>query len=240
MIIDIHNHVGLSRDGGWSRIEDIMANMATYKIKKVALFAIDEKGYEPTYKAQNTKVIEVCNRYPDKLIAFVRVVPAAGRAAVQEFKRCLKLGVKGLKMKMSYGHDPKDSQHLLDLIANRNDFPVIIHTAHDEHSQPRLWEPVIARYPNVNFIMAHGGKDRYHQCNDVAMKHPNAYIDTSTLSYNRTRYTYANAGAGKIVFASDYPYSHPAMELIKIKLLVKDKKDLDLILYKNATRLLGL
>jgi predicted TIM-barrel fold metal-dependent hydrolase len=143
-------------------------------------------------------------------------------------------------MKMSYGFDPKEAKGILDLIAQRSDFPVIVHTAHDEHSQPRLWEPVMARYPKINFIMAHGGKDRYRQCAEVAMKHPNIYIDTSTLSYNRTRYTYAQVGAGKIVFASDYPYSHPAIELKKIQLLVKDKRDLGLILYKNAARLLGL
>ena len=44
MIIDIHNHVGLSRDGGQSRIEDILANMKTYKIGKLVLFAIDEEA----------------------------------------------------------------------------------------------------------------------------------------------------------------------------------------------------
>ncbi|MCK5083092.1 MAG: amidohydrolase family protein, partial [Candidatus Omnitrophica bacterium] len=62
----------------------------------------------------------------------------------------------------------------------------------------------------------------------------------STLSYNRTRHTYAYVGAAKILFASDYPYSHPAIELQKIQLLVKNKKDLELILYKNAACLLGL
>lgn len=240
MIIDLHNHLGLSQDGGFSKIEDVLANMTTYKIAKVALFAIDEEGYEPTYKKQNAKVISVQEAHPDKIIAFARIVPSAGSLAVEEFKRCLKKGVKGLKMKMSYGLDPKDAKAVLDLIADRGDFPVIIHTAHDEHSQPKLWEPIIARYPKINFIMAHGGKDRYRQCNEVAIKHKNAYIDTSTLSFNRTRYTYVTAGPGKIVFASDYPYSHPAIELTKMRLLVKDKKDLNAILYQNATRLLGL
>ena len=240
MIIDMHNHVGLSQDGGHSRIEDILENMNTYKIVKEVLFAIDEKGYQPTYREQNSKVIALRDKYPDRIIAFVRIIPSAGKAAVQEFKRCCKLGVRGLKMKMSYGNDPRDARCILDLIGDRSDFPVVVHTAHDEHSQPRLWEPVFARYPKINFIMAHGGKDRYRQCTEVAVKHPNVYIDTSTLSYNRTRYTYQHAGPEKIVFASDYPYSHPGIELKKVQLLVKDKKDRNLILYKNASRLLGL
>ena len=240
MIIDIHNHIGLSRDGGHSKLEDVIENMAAYKINRTVLFAIDEEGYEPTFKAQNDKVIAARDQYPDKIIAFARIVPSEGRAAVQEFKRCCKLGVKGLKLKMSNGLDPKDAKCILDLIADRSDFPIVIHTAHDEHSQPRVWKPVITHYPKINFILAHGGKDRYRQCNELAMKYPNVYIDTSTLSYNRTRYSYANAGPEKILFASDYPYSHPGIELKKMQLLIKNKKDLDLILYKNAVRLLGL
>ena len=240
MIIDIHSHLGLSRDGGHSELKDIIENMSAYKIKKSVVFAIDEAGYEPTYKEQNSKVITARNQYPDQIIAFARVVPSAGHIAVQEFKRCCRLGVKGLKLKMSYGLDPKDAKCILDLIAERSDFPVVIHTAHDEHSQPRVWEPVMAHYPKINFILAHGAKDRYRQCNELAIKYPNVYIDTSTLSYNRTRYTYENAGPEKILFASDYPYSHPGIELKKMQLLIKNKKDLDLILYKNAIRLLGL
>ena len=240
MIIDIHNHIGLSRDGGHSKLEDIIENMKSCKIAKSVVFAIDEEGYEPTYKAQNDKIIVACKKFPDKLIAFARVVPSAGRVAVQEFKRCCKLGVKGLKMKTLGSFDPKEVKIILDLIGDRSDFPVLIHTAHDEHSQPRVWKPVIAHYPNVNFILAHGGKDRYRECSELAMKYPNVYIDTSTLSYNRTRHTYVNAGPEKILFASDYPYSHPAVELQKIRLLIKDKKHLDMILYKNAVRLLGL
>ena len=240
MIIDIHNHLGLSQDGGCSKLEDIIENMATYKISKIALFAVDEEGYEPTYRKQNDKVLAARDQYPEKIIAFARIVPSAGRIAVQEFKRCCKRGAKGLKMKMSYGLDSKDAKCILDLIADRNDFPVIVHTAHDEHSQPLVWKPIIARYPRINFILAHGGKDRYLQCNELAAKYPNVYIDTSTLSYNRTRHTYAHVGAAKILFASDYPYSHPAIELKKIQLLVKSKRDLGLILYKNASRLLGL
>lgn len=240
MIIDIHNHIGLSRDGGCSKIEDILANMAAYKIDKVALFAIDEEGWEPTYRKPNSRVLALREKYPKKIIAFTRIVPSAGAAAIAEFKRCLKLGAAGLKMKMSYGLDPRDAKGVLDLIGDRSDFPVIVHTAHDEHSQPFVWKPVITRYPKINFILAHGGKDRYRQASMMAAKYDNVYLDTSTLSYNRSRHTYAVTGAEKILFGSDYPYSHPAIELTKWKLLVRDKKDLGMILYKNAARLLGL
>jgi len=240
MIIDVHNHIGLSRDGGHGKLDVLIENMDKYKISKSVLFAIDEEGYGPTYELQNDKIITAQNKFPDKIIAFTRIVPSAGRAAVREFKRCCELGVKGLKLKTPDGFDPTDAKDILDLIGDRPNFPVLIHTAHDEHSQPRIWKPVIAHYPNINFILAHGGKDHYQKCTELAIKYPNVYLDTSTLSYNRTRYTYENAGPEKILFASDYPYSHPAIELQKIELITNKKADLELILYKNAVRLLGL
>ena len=240
MIIDIHNHIGLSRDGGNGKLEDLLDNMTKYKLDKCIVFAVDEQGFEPTYKKQNDKVITACKQNPDRLIAFTRIVPSAGRAAVMEFNRCCKLGVRGLKMKAPDGFEPAQAKRILDLIGDRKDFPVLVHTAHDEHSQPRVWKPLIAHYPNINFILAHGGKDLYRQCSEIAVKYPNVYIDTSTLSYNRTRYTYENAGPEKILFASDYPYSHPAWELLKIELLVKNKDHLRMILYENAARILGL
>lgn len=240
VIIDAHNHIGLSRDGGHGKLDVLIGNMAAYKIAKSVLFAIDEEGYAPTYEVQNDKIIAARNKFPDKVIAFARIVPSAGRAAAREFKRCCELGVKGLKLKTPDGFEPADAKNILDLIGDRRDFPVLIHTAHDGHSQPRIWKPVIAHYPNINFILAHGGKDHYRQCAELAVKYPNVYVDTSTLSYNRTRYIYENTGPEKILFASDYPYSHPAIELKKIELLISHKGDLELILYKNAARLLGL
>jgi len=240
MIIDVHNHIGLSRDEGHGKLDDLIDNMAKCKIAKSVLFAIDEEGFEPTYELQNDKIVAAQNKYPDKIIAFTRIVPSAGRTAVREFNRCRKLGVKGLKLKTPDGFEPVEAKIILDLIGDRGDFPVLIHTAHDEHSQPRIWKPVVTRYPNINFILAHGGKDHYRKCTELAVKYPNVYLDTSTLSYNRTRHAYENAGPEKLLFASDYPYSHPVIELEKLKLLITNKADRELVFYKNAARLLGL
>jgi len=240
MIIDVHNHIGLSRDGGHGKLDKIIEHMEDCKINKSVLFAVDEEGFEPTYEAQNDKIIAAKNKYPDKIIAFTRIVPSAGRAAINEFKRCIELGVNGLKLKTRDGFEPSDSKSILDLIEDHSKFPVLIHTAHDEHSQPRIWRPVVAQYPNINFILAHGGKDHYRKCTELAIKYPNVYVDTSTLSYNRTLYMYENAGPEKLLFASDYPYSHPAIELKKIELVINKKEDLELVLYKNAAKLMGL
>lgn len=240
MIIDMHNHIGLSRDGGHGRLEELLANMATCGITKCVIFAMDEKDRGETFENPNQRIIEAQRQFPEKLLAFARLVPSKRSVVMDEFQRCSRAGIKGIKLKASDGFDPPQAKVILDLIKKRRKFPVIIHTSHDEHSQPRLWESVIADYPEVNFILAHGAKDHYRKCTEFAVKYKNVYIDTSTLSLNRTRYIYEKAGAQKIVFASDYPYSHPAIELKKFEVLVKNKEDLKRILYKNALGLLNI
>jgi len=46
------------------------------------------------------------------------------------------------------------------------------------------------------------------------------------------------AGVDKIVFASDYPYSHPLLEKKKIELIVQDELGRKKIFCDNAKRIL--
>ena len=240
MIIDFHNHIGLSQDGGHGTLETLISNMKKLKIKKSVLFATDEKDKGKTYELPNQRILEAQRRHPNKIIAFTRIVPTAGDLAVEEFKRCCREGAHGLKLKTVDGYDPEDSRLILDLIGRKKYFPVLMHTAHDQHSQPKRWEAVVKDYPHLSFIFAHGSKDHYRKCTEVAIRYPNVYIDTSTLSLNRTRYIYEHAGPKKLLFASDYPYSHPAIELKKYEICVKDKDDLAAILYHNGAKLLNI
>jgi len=240
MIIDIHNHLGKSEDGAESTFDALFANMARYHITRAVLFAIDEEDRGPTYENSNTKILETAEKYPDRIIPFARIVPSIGQPAVEEFRRCLERGVKGLKLKALDNFKPEQASIVIDLIKDRTKFPIIIHTSHTKESQPKIWEPLFKMYPNNSFILAHGGKDCYKECAYILSEYPNVYTDTTTLSYNRTRHIYETVGAEKILFASDYPYSHPAVELKKFEVLISDKRELTKILYQNAMKLLDI
>jgi len=239
MIIDIHNHIGLSRDGGHGELDILISNMEEYGISISVVFATDEETTGATFENLNAKVIGAQKEYPDKIIAFARIVPSAGEKAIEEFNRCCREGVKGLKLKPTDGFEPREATIIFDLI-DSDHFPVLIHTGHEPVSDPSLWEPFFIEYPKIDFILAHGGKDHYRKCAEIVKKYSNAYVDTTTLSYHRTKYLYDMIGPEKILFASDYPYSHPAVELKKFEVLVKDKGALEMILYKNSAKLLGL
>jgi len=240
MIIDVHNHIGLSQDGGDGSVQEIIESMKQYGIEKSILFATDEHEMGDTFENANPKILDAAEKYPDQLIAFARIIPSLGEKALAEFERCCKRGAQGLKLKAPDGFTPEDAEKLFDIIKDKKHFPVLIHTAHDRDSEPLKWEKEVAKYPTINFIFAHGGKDLYESCTKILKKYPNVYADTSTLSLNRTRYMLKHAGPEKILFASDYPYSHPGIELKKFDVLTKDKKALDLIHYKNAKKILGL
>jgi len=240
MIIDIHNHLGFSDDGGEAPLEMILENIETYAIDKLVLFAIDEVDSGPTYENSNQKVLNTCKQYPDKLIPFARLMPSEGQKAIEEFARCRKAGVKGLKLKTKDGFAPEDAIPILNMIDQNEKFPIIMHVEHEAVAQPKIWEPIIKDYRHINFIFAHGAKDHYRICGEMLCEHPNLYCDTTTLSYNRTKWLYRKAGSEKIVFGSDFPYSHPGIELKKFEVIIKDKNDLDNILYKNAQKLLDI
>ena len=237
-IIDVHNHLGVSPDGGESYLPDILKNMQTYGISRTVVFAIDESDAGQNFERVNRKVLAAQRQHPQELLTFARVVPGPDGSALQEFQYCLEQGVCGLKLKALDGFAPEDAFPLLDQVKDRADFPVLVHASHQERSRPQDWEPLIRTYPQLTFILAHGGKDCYRQCAELLAKYENAYADTSTLSYNRTKVLYRKVGADKILFASDFPYSHPAIELKKFEVLISDQTDLSKILYGNAARLL--
>ena len=116
----------------------------------------------------------------------------------------------------------------MELIHDIENFPVLVHTDHEyEENHPDTWGAIAKRFPKTDFIFAHGGKADFRKCASVANELDNVYIDTSTCSLNRTRQIFNLSGPEKMVFASDYPYSHPAIEITKYKIITDNQEALD-------------
>jgi len=241
MIIDMHNHIGLSfTDGAEGRVEELRSIMKSCRISQSNIFAINSDDVGVTYEKPNDMISKICRKHPKQFFGFCRVQPKSGSKAVKEIERCLKKGLRGIKLHPQSDDFFLEDCHKVFEAASRFKCPVILHTEHHVTRHPRYWEKIFKQYEDVVFILAHAGKDMYLHAGEISRELRNVYLDTSTLSFNRTRTIIEMAGVDKIVFASDYPYSHPLMEIQKIKLIVKDKNSLDKIFYKNAKRILKL
>ena len=104
-------------------------------------------------------------------------------------------------------------------------------------------ELLATEYPDVNFIIPHLSSfadDWRAQIAFIPMleRHANIYTDTSGVRrFDLLAMAYQRAGAHKILFGTDGPWLHPAVELQKVFALTTNTKDLQLMLAVNFLRL---
>jgi predicted TIM-barrel fold metal-dependent hydrolase len=106
-------------------------------------------------------------------------------------------------------------------------------------------ELLAEEYPDVPFIIPHLGSfgdDWRAQLGliDHLVRHPNIYADTAGVRrFDLLEQAVRRAGAQKILFGSDGPWLHPAVELHKIRQLELKPSDEALILGGNFLRLIS-
>ncbi|MBI4431220.1 MAG: amidohydrolase family protein [Candidatus Omnitrophica bacterium] len=238
IVYDFHVHLGKSRDGGSLTAAELGHQMRKSAIRRAVVFAVDELDIGLTFEPQNRKIIQLAERNP-AIIPFCRLNPRNRSAALIELRRCYRSGFKGLKL---HPRSEKIAYNSIDFLLEEVSgygWPVIMHSSHEKNCMPALWEKTFKRFNKISFILAHGGKDSYQEAIDVARRRKNVFLETSTLSFNRTQVILRQLGPRRIVFASDAPYSHMLIERKKYELLC-GKRDLQYIFEKNARRILNL
>ncbi len=235
----MHVHVGTSKDGAslsWSGLQKVLEE---YPLSHAVVFPVDEPHPGPSYARLNEKISKMAAR-DKRIIGFLRLDPCQPEAAHKELKRGRALGLRGVKLHpRSENFSPAQAEDLIAAIEKER-FPVVLHTSHERHSHPSTWESMFVKFKKISFILAHAGKDAYLEARRLAVKYPHVYLDTSTLSYRRTAVLLEKPGPEKIVFASDLPYSHPAIELLKFDLILKaNRVSKRKIFEENPKRILG-
>jgi hypothetical protein len=169
---------------------------------------------------------------------FVRLIDEGGRY------------IKGLKFHPFYSMMPMTSLSIEPYLefAEERRFPVLVHSANDEWSQPKFIYEAAVLHPNVNFIMAHLGLE---SDNDEAIELvgalPNLYGDTAWVKPESALKLVMKYGAQKLLFGTDSPidgvdtYAHPFYKEYfgEFKNNVSTD-DYELIMHGNAERLFNL
>jgi predicted TIM-barrel fold metal-dependent hydrolase len=240
MIIDCHCHAGKGdrMTAPWNTdapIGPYLRRARAAGIDKTIVFA----PFHSDYARANAQVAEIVARYPTRLIgfAFVHADRDAGRIFSMVGQAVRIWGFRGIKI---HGRDAMPTREVCE-VARAFRLPLLV----DVIGQTHVVEMLATQYPDVNFIIPHLGSFRgdwraHQQVVDQMVRYSNVYGDTSGVDrFDYLVQAVQRAGPHKLLFGSDGPWLHPAVEMHKVKLLRLPPPAEALVLGGNIGRLLG-
>jgi len=239
MIIDCHCHAGKGdrMTAPWNTI----APLRSY-LRRARAAGIDKTiaipAFHSNYDEANAELGRIVARYPDRLVgfAFVHAHRDAGRIREMVGRALKGWRCRGIKV---HGFDAMPTREVCDT-ARAFRLPMLV----DVVSRPEVVDMLAPQYPDVNFIIPHLGSftddwKAHQQVIYQIARYPNVYADTSAVrQFDYLVQAIRRAGARKLLFGSDGPWTHPGLELHKIKLLGLPRDQQALVLGGNALRLL--
>jgi predicted TIM-barrel fold metal-dependent hydrolase len=166
----------------------LVAKMDEAGIEKSVLLAPDfTHVFESKYSYEDVawQHAAVSKRHPGRFHVFFGIDPRWGQQGYTFFERSIEeLGFAGLKIYPPCGYSPSD-ERLFPLyeICSAYGLPVLLHTGPTTptlsfaHADPYLIDAAAMRFPNVNFILAHGGVNFTERAKLMCNYRPNVYLD---------------------------------------------------------------
>jgi uncharacterized protein len=238
MIIDAHCHAG--QGDGFTGPWDTDAPLGLY-MQRAAHAGIARTvllpAFHSDYALANRALAQIVARQPQRFIGFAMVHPARDRGRVREMLTVAveQYGFAGIKV---HRHDAPITREICDAARDLR-VPVL----YDVMGEVSVVELLAEQYPDVAFIIPHLGSfadDWRAQLAliDHLVRHANVHADTSGVRrFDVLQQAVQRAGAHKILFGSDGPWLHPALELAKVRLLHLAPADAALVQGGNLMRL---
>jgi uncharacterized protein len=240
MIIDCHCHAGKGDGltGPWDTnapLAKYMRRAARAGIERTALLA----AFHSDYTSANREVARIIQARPARFygFAFVHSQRDRGRITAMIEEAVVRHNFVGIKV---HRHDAAITREVCEA-ARRWGLPVM----YDVTGEVSVVELLAAEYPDVSFIIPHLGSfadDWRAQLAliDHLVRHPNIYTDTSGVRrFDLLEQAVRRAGAQKVLFGSDGPWLHPAVELAKVRALELAPAEERLVLGENFLRLIA-
>lgn len=166
--------------------------------------------------------------------------------------RQLALGAKGFKLHPILQRVPPDGQQVMEALSPLPPGTAILlhagtanyYPAHEQHLQTPEHggiagiETLCRAFPHLRFVAAHGGLRQFGELIERLAPLPNTSVDTSFVSPAGIRLLIAAFGAGRVLFASDWPWGFYHTGLAAVRAACRDELELEMVLGKNAEELL--
>jgi predicted TIM-barrel fold metal-dependent hydrolase len=213
-IFDAHTHLGRDIDGMVGRYEELEALLDRYGISRAFMFCLDEHDRHPGFRAGNDRTLAFAERSQGRLIPFVRLDLSEG--PIEEARRCLDLGARGIKL------HPRAQKFLLDderltpvfALASERKVPILIHGGRGLPPIADSLHRLVNAFPEAQLIIAHAGiADLAGLAGHFAGK-AGVFFDTSTWSPIDLLDFFRLVPPEQVVYASDYPYGQQPSSLL--------------------------
>lgn len=165
--------------------------------------------------------VEVRERHPNRFWVFQGIDPRWGREGLDLFERTVtEYGFEGLKLYPPCGFSPSSEiVYPLYEICRRHRLPVLVHTGPTSptldfsYADPYLIDRAAKDFPEVSFILGHGGVNLVEQAKLMCKYRPNVYLDISPFPVvlsdrgwpQHLASLFAQGLNHKIVFGTDWP-----------------------------------
>ncbi|MBU2602353.1 MAG: amidohydrolase family protein [Actinobacteria bacterium] len=243
MIIDGHVHMGVGLYGRSVTAETAISRMDASGIEACIAFPAKPRTY--SLAEANSNVAAAQLKYAGRIFGLARVDPWQGDAAIVELERaCDELSLKGIALDPSEENFQINSRLVDPIIqfALEMDLPVVVEGGYPHVSHPLQIADLAARFPDVTFVMTHGGEldlsgFTRRDAHTAMCLCPNLVMGTSGLcSHERLVSTVDQLGAERVMFESHLPVMDERLELLRVTKAAISDAARELALGGNARR----
>jgi predicted TIM-barrel fold metal-dependent hydrolase len=240
-LFDAHVHVGRDIDGFTAPYEALVTFLGRYGVGRAFAFCMDEPDREPAFRAPNDRTLEAAERSNGLLLPFVRL--DLGEAPVEEARRCLDLGARGIKL------HPRAQRFLLnderlapvfELAAERR-VPILIHGGRGLPPIADHLRRLVDAYPEAQLIIAHAGIADLAALSECFAGRAGVFFDTSVWSPIDLLDMFARVSPEQVLYASDFPYGQqPGSLLLSLRtarLAGLEEEEIRNLLARSAARI---
>ena len=240
-LFDAHTHLGHDIDAMKGVYEELLQLLDTYGFSRAFVFCMDEHDREPAFSVPNDRTLEHARRSKSRLVPFVRLDLTT--QPLEEARRCLDLGARGIKLHpraQAFALDDERLGPIFELAAERS-VPILIHGGRGLPPIAEHLELLVRRCEGVQLIVAHAGIADMGGLAGRLGGIPGVFFDTSVWSAVDLFDLYRQVAPEQIVYASDYPYGRQPNSLLmavrSARLAGLDEPQLRGMLGENARRI---